>query len=255
MSCSADEVVEAGHHPVARPTFLEGVVHRGVEPAAIEELLAAGAHALASERLAVLLGDLARRVVQVTSAVGPQHVVQHEHWERCAVAVGAVREQLELVVDGVPVVVTVDERGVHRWKRGEHIEAERLVEVVAAGKLALVLARIEVGHGIDDVELGVRPEVLDHLDGGLASQRADLHDLSGLGGTEHPCDGNVPQREHLLTAPLSDRRKGEPSSGTRALVQSARRAGERRLGSGQGWSTPALATCTCSSSTSAGRDL
>ena len=39
-----------------------------------------------------------------------------------------------------------------------------------------VLSRIELRHGIDDVELGLGPERLEHPHGRLAPERADLDD-------------------------------------------------------------------------------
>ncbi len=129
-----DEVVERGHHAVARPALLERVAHRGVEPAALEQLLAARAHALLRVRLAELLGDLLGRVVEVAPAVGPQHVVHDQDRQRSAGAPSAVGEQPELVVHGVPVVVAVDERRVHRRERREDVEAQRLVEEVPPGE-------------------------------------------------------------------------------------------------------------------------
>ena len=88
-------------------------------------------------------------------------------------------EQLELVEHREPVVIPVDQRGVHRRQVGQDLETEGPVEDVAARKAALVLGGVELGDGIDHVELGARTEAVEHLGGGLAPQCADLDDASG----------------------------------------------------------------------------
>ena len=80
---------------------------------------------------------------------------------------------------------------------GQDVEAERLVEVVAAGERPLVLGRVEVGHRVDDVQLGLGAEVVEHPHRGLAPQGADLDDAlrapaawsSGAMATSH--SGNM----------------------------------------------------------------
>ncbi len=93
-------------------------------------------------------------------------------------------------------MVAVDQGGVDRSQGGKHVEAEAPVEVVATGERPLVLRRVELGLGVDDVQLGVGAEVVEHPDGGLTPQRADLDDTPCPGGVQDWCDGDIPQREH-----------------------------------------------------------
>ena len=64
-----------------------------------------------------------------------------------------------------------------------------------------MLARVEVGDRVDDVELGVGTEVVEHLDRGLAAQRADLDDPTRADGVQNRGDGDIPQWEHGAVAP------------------------------------------------------
>ena len=70
------------------------------------------------------------------------------------------------------------------------------MEDVAAGELLLVLGGVELRHRVDDVQLGVGAEPLEHEAGRLAAQRADLDDPLDPGGLEHRCDGEIPERKH-----------------------------------------------------------
>ena len=65
---------------------------------------------------------------------------------------------------------------VHGRELGQHVVADVAVEHVATGELLLVLGRVELGRGVDDVQLGIGAEVLEHAGGGLAAERADLDD-------------------------------------------------------------------------------
>ena len=199
-----DEVLDAGHHPVAGTALVEGVgVSEGVEPALGDELGHPGAQAALAVGLAVLGRDVGGVVVEVAAPVGPQHVVEDGDREGRTAPPGAVGQELQLVVDRVPVVVAVDEGGVHGLERGQHLEAERLVEVVAAGEALGVPGRVEGRHGVDDVQLGLGAEVVQHADGGLPAQGTDLDDLACSRGVQQRRDGDVPQREHgWRTTPL-----------------------------------------------------
>ena len=108
-----DEVVERGHHAVARAALGDRVVMVGFRPPPGSNRFLSGRMPRLRVRLAELLGDALRRVVQVAPAVRPTHVVHDEDRERRARIPGGRGEHLELVVDRVPVVVAVDERDVH----------------------------------------------------------------------------------------------------------------------------------------------
>ena len=196
-----DEVVECGHHAVARTALDLGVEHRRVEPAVRYHLAPAGSHPLLHVRLTVLLGDPLRRVVQVAPAVRPADVVQDHDRQRRALLAGHVGEELQLVADRVPVVVAVDQRRVHDRELPQHVEAGGAVEHVPAGKRTLVLGRVELGHGVDDVELGLGTELLEHAHGGLASERADLDDPLGFHRPQDRGNCDIPEREHPVAPP------------------------------------------------------
>ena len=97
-------------------------------------------------------------------------------------------------------MVAVDERDVGRRQAGQHVVARPAVEVVAAGERLLVLGRVELRHGIDDVQLAVGPEAVEHPHGGLAPQRADLDDPAGAERVDHRRDDVVPERVHPQAA-------------------------------------------------------
>ena len=93
-------------------------------------------------------------------------------------------------------MVTVDQRGVHRTERRQHIETQRGVEGVAAGELPLVLGWVEVGDRVDHVQLGLGAETLEHAYGRLAAQRTDLDDARGARCIQDRGDSDIPQWEH-----------------------------------------------------------
>ena len=74
-----DEVVERGHHAVARAAFDLRVVHCGVQAPACAEPLLSGLHPGRRIGLAELVGNVVGFVVQVAPPVGPQHVVHHQN--------------------------------------------------------------------------------------------------------------------------------------------------------------------------------
>ena len=93
-------------------------------------------------------------------------------------------------------MVAVDQGGVHGGQVGQDVQAQVLVEDVAAPEPALVLRRVEVGHRIDDVQLAVGPEAIEHEHGVLAPQRTDLDHALGLDGVENGRDDELPKRKH-----------------------------------------------------------
>ena len=96
-------------------------------------------------------------------------------------------------------MVAVDQRRVDRRQLGQHLVADRPMEVVAAGEAALVLGGVELRHGVDHVDLGLRPEQVEQLHSRLALQGADLDHPLGAGGAE---DGamTLPQSGYISVA-------------------------------------------------------
>ena len=139
----ADEVVERGHHAVARTALVLCVVQLGVHPSAAQQLGAAALHALLLVRLAELGRDLRGLVVEVATPVGPADVVQDEQRQRLTRRPGGLAQHAELVVDGVPVVVAVDEGDVECAAPIEHVQAQVPVEHVPTAEPALVLVGVE----------------------------------------------------------------------------------------------------------------
>ena len=84
------------------------------------------------------------------------------------------------------------------------IVADIAVEDVAAGELLLVLGRIELRDRVDDVQLGLGSEAIQHEGSGLAAQRADLDDPPGSRRPQYRPDNAFPERIHRLgPRPLS----------------------------------------------------
>jgi hypothetical protein len=193
-------VLDRGHHAVALAALDGRVGQLAVEAAPRVQLLATDVHAPALVGPAELLGDAARLVVEVTPAVGPQHVVQDHHGAGPSGRPRHLAEHPELVVHGEPVVVAIDQGGVHRRERRQHVVADVVVEDVAATEAGLVLGRVEGGHRIDHVQLGVRAEVIEHELGVLAPQGTDLHDPPGPCRVEDRRDHGLPEGEHPSSA-------------------------------------------------------
>ncbi len=196
LSCSAIQSSRPVMTPLRGPPSSMALWSWAFMPPGVEQPLLVRRHAPLVVGLAELLGDGVRPVVEVATAIGPQHVVQDHHRQRRPGVAGHLREGPELVVDGVPVVVPVDQRGVHRGQGGQHVQAEIAVEDVAAPEAALVLGRIEIGSRVDDVQLGTRPQPVEHLHRVLAPQRADLDHPAAFAGIEHWRDGQLPERKH-----------------------------------------------------------
>ena len=79
-----DEVVERGHHAVARPALLDRVGSCGFSPPRSRSSARPGHDAPLRVGLAELLRDPLGRVVEVAAAVGPADVVQDQHRQRRA---------------------------------------------------------------------------------------------------------------------------------------------------------------------------
>ena len=61
-------------------------------------------------------------------------------------------------------------------------------------------AGVELGLGIDDVQLALGPEALEHPCRGLAPQRPDLDDPAGTDRVDHRRDDVVPELVHPQAA-------------------------------------------------------
>ena len=112
------EVVESSHYAVSLAALGDRVVHRRVEAAPSEQLPAIGTHAPLVVRLAKLCRDAVGRVVQIAPAVGPANVVHDEDRKWLARLSCGAAQHLQLVIDGVPVVIAVDQghiRGRQVW--------------------------------------------------------------------------------------------------------------------------------------------
>ena len=99
-----------------------------------------------------------------------------EHWEPLTGGSSCVAEHPQLVDDGVPVVISVDERDIDGRKVGKHLEAGLSMKEVLAGKGALVFGRVKQRLGVDDVQFGARIEWVEHANRRVAAVCADLHD-------------------------------------------------------------------------------
>ena len=215
-----DEVVERGHDTVAGSALARGVVHGVVETAAGEhQTRLVHLHAPLGVLLPELLGDPLRCVVQVPPTVRPAHVVHDQQRQWRAGIPSRRREHLQLVVDRVPVVVTVDERRIHGGEVRQHVVADVAVERVPAGEPLLVFGGIECGRRIDDVQLRVGAEAIEHEHRRLAAERADLDDTLGADGVEGRSDDDLPEGVHE-SAQVSSRRRSQPdgSIGATALT-------------------------------------
>ena len=199
-----DEVVERGHDAVARSAFGDRVEVLRVQSAGRQDVLRPGPDPLHRVGLTEFLGDALGHVVEIAATVRPQHVVHDDDRERRTRVAGALGEHLQLVVDGEPVVVAVDERDVDGRKLRQHVVADVAVEDVAAGELLLVLGRVELRDRVDHVQLGVGSEPFQHERRGLAAQRADLDDPPRSRRLQYRPDNALPERIHRLgPRPLS----------------------------------------------------
>ena len=194
-----DEVLDGGHHAVARPALGERVVHLLVEAAALEQI---GAPSAATQPqpplrpwLAVPLGDLLGGVVEVAAAVGPTDVVKEADRQRRAASravaasiLSSLKTVYQLWSPSISAASTGGNSGSTLWLIA--------VEVVAAWEPPLVLGRIELRHRVDHVDLGLRPEQVEQLHRRLAPEGADLDHPLGAGGAEDGRDDLVPERIH-----------------------------------------------------------
>src|SRR5258708_4673524 len=104
-----DEILQGRSHPVAWAAFARGIPHMSVETAFGEESGLAACNPASGARLSVRLRNVIDRVVTVASPVRPTHVVKDEDRPGRVGLVRLLLEELELVVNGVPVVIAVDE--------------------------------------------------------------------------------------------------------------------------------------------------
>ena len=93
-----------------------------------------------------------------------------------------------------------------------------------------MLGGVELGHRVDDVQLGVGAEPLEHQRGVLAPERADLDDAPGAGRLEDRRDGESPRTETSLL--LRDRVE---STDTRSSEGAPRQQAMHRPEEGVPW--------------------
>ena len=111
---------------------------------------------------------------------------------------------------------------------GQHVEAEVAVEEVAPGEGLLVLGGVELGDGVDDVQLGLRPEALEHAGGGLATQGADLDHAAGADGIEDRGDRQIPEWKHARLSPSAQPvESGDEGNSARRAAPAAGSPGQR----------------------------
>ena len=168
----------------------------GFNPPFAKSCRVARSHPGLAVRLAVRHGYLFGVVVEVAAAVRPPDVVHDEDGQQPTRPPRARCEHLQLVVDGVPVVVAVYEGDVHGAEGGEHVVTRVAMEDVAPGELAFMVRRVELGHRVDHVQLGVGSEPLEHEHRGLSARCPDLDDATRADGVENGCDGDFPEGEH-----------------------------------------------------------
>jgi hypothetical protein len=118
--------------------------------------------------------------------------------QRDALGPSCVAERLKLVVHGVPVVVTVDERDIERAHAAEDVQADVTVKDVSPPEAAGVFLGIELREWVDDVQLGIGTERVEHEGRRLAAQRADFHDAPGFRRLDQRSDDRLPEWKHLV---------------------------------------------------------
>ncbi len=195
-----EEVVQGRHHAVAGSTAVDCVVELGVDPSLGEDAVVAWSDPGTCVRMAVFVGDLRRLVVQIPVPVGPADIVEHEHGHHSVRPPRSAAELAQFVHDGVPVVVAVDQRDVEGREVGQHVEAQCAMEDVATRELRFVFGGIELRQRIDDVELAVGAELIEHQRRGLTTQRADLEDPLAVGCLHDRRDHRMPEREHVSSS-------------------------------------------------------
>ena len=86
----------------------------------------------AARTAGAVVGNPAGLVVEVPPAVRPPHVVHDDQRQRAVCRLGGFAQHAQLVVDGEPVVVAVDERRVDGRQVRQDVVADVAVEDVAA---------------------------------------------------------------------------------------------------------------------------
>ena len=240
-SCSATKSSSAVLTPLRGPPSCDGVAQVLVQAlTGLGELRAAGQQPPAAWGWRNSSGIRLRRVVEVAPPVGPADVVHDQERHRGARLARGLAEHAQLVVDGEPVVVAVDQRDVDRRQLRQHVVADVAMEDVATGEALGVLGRVEHRHRVDHVQLGVGAERVEHPDGRLAPQRADLDHALGPGCDAAPAPRLVSRtgtsRLPSLRDPQAGRRlrscgpwsKHSRVIGLMRLVRRARRRDRRR---------------------------
>ena len=119
---------------VARPPFGEGMIAVRVK-AAGQEAGVIGGEAAPGHRLAVCRGHGVRIIIEIAMPIRPGDVVADRHGRRRRHGPVRAVERLDLVKDGIPIMVAVDQHEVRRQQIRQNVEAERGMDPDMAVKI------------------------------------------------------------------------------------------------------------------------
>ena len=191
------EVLDRGQHAVPGAALMCRVVHVRIEAAGGEELGLVQVHPLLQERLPKFRGDCGGVVVEIPATVRPTDVVQEDEGKGVPVLPRGSGDELQLVGDGVPVVVAIDEDRVRGADLRQGVEAALLVKVESGRESPLPRGKIELWMRIDRMKRPVVAIAIGEQVLGIATElRADLDDHAGLMQRQCRFDDCLPEPVH-----------------------------------------------------------
>ena len=138
--------------------------------------------------LPIFGGDLVGRIIEIAARPRPGDIVKEDE-QRLAVTARRRLDGEQLMIDGVPVVVAVDEPGVHVRQLRHRCRAELLHEPDRQAAGCRPAEHFELGRGIDAGEQPlVRARALGEQLRHAAIFGADLDHVTGVGEVERGQD-------------------------------------------------------------------
>lgn len=122
-----EEVLHRGQHATPCTILIHGIVEVAIQTSLLCYRSSTKSDSFLLVRMAVERGNVIGVVVEVPSPIGPTSIVEENHREISLFPPPCLYEE-ELMVDGVPVVVSINENCVVRFDALESIEAEIFVE-------------------------------------------------------------------------------------------------------------------------------
>jgi hypothetical protein len=100
--------------------------------------------------------DVLRVVIEIAATVRPMDIVEQDEWKVAGMAARDAVDELELMVDRIPIVVSINKHRISRAHGLEDVETSSLMEYEPSAGLLRPGLGVELRMGIDCVNCCAR---------------------------------------------------------------------------------------------------